>query len=53
MMLKLLDCTHINKMIFILFDLLTKNRRLTEYSKFIGLTVKCILKLTKTLNNKI
>lgn len=52
-MLKILENSHIDTMINVLFDLLIKNREKSydNYSKTIGLIIKCILKLTKVLSS--
>jgi hypothetical protein len=49
-MLRILENADPNDMLCVLFDLLIKNRRrITNYSKILGLIIKCILKLTKAL----
>ena len=48
-MLRVLEHADPNAMFNVLFDLLTKNRRLYSYAKILGLIVKCILKLAKAL----
>jgi len=49
-MLRILENSDPNDMFCVLFDLLIKNRkRIHNYSKIIGLIIKCILKLTKAL----
>ena len=48
-MLKILENASPDIIYAMLFDLLIEHRRKSSYSKFIGLIVKCILKLTKVL----
>mmetsp|Transcript_38603 Transcript_38603/g.34305 ORF Transcript_38603/g.34305 Transcript_38603/m.34305 type:complete len:261 (+) Transcript_38603:4361-5143(+) len=48
-MLRILENSNPNDMFCILFDLLIKNRRQHTYAKILGLIIKCILKLTKAL----
>lgn len=48
-MLKILENASPDIIYAMLFDLLSEHRRKSAYSKFIGLIVKCILKLTKVL----
>jgi len=48
-MLRILENSNPNDMFSVLFDLLIKNRRGTTYAKVLGLIIKCILKLTKAL----
>jgi len=49
-MLRILENSDPNDMFCVLFDLLIKNRRrINNYSKILGLIIKCILKLTKAL----
>jgi len=48
-MLRLLENAEPNDMFCILFDLLIKHRRINNYSKILGLIIKCVLKLTKAL----
>lgn len=50
LMLKILETCNPNTMFQILFDLLIKHRKICGFSKFIGLIIKCILKLTKILD---
>jgi hypothetical protein len=47
--LRILENSHPNVMFGVLFDLLIKYRRQASYVKILGLIVKCILKLTKVL----
>ena len=49
-MLRVLENAEADDMFNVLFDLLIKNRRVHSYAKILGLIVKCILKLTKALN---
>lgn len=49
LMLKLLETCYPNTMFQILFDLLIRYRRQSSYTKFLGLVVKSILKLTKAM----
>ena len=48
-MLRVLENADPNDMFGILFDLLIKHRRVNNYSKILGLIIKCVLKLTKAL----
>lgn len=49
-MLRILENAEPNDMLCVLFDLLISNRRKsTAYNKTLGLIIKCILKLTKAL----
>ena len=48
-MLRVLENTNSNTIFAVLFDLLIKYRRVHTYAKILGLIVKCILKLTKSL----
>ena len=50
LMLKILETCNPNTMFQLLFDLLIKHRKICGFSKFIGLIIKCILKLTKILD---
>ena len=52
-MLRVLENTNSNTMFAVLFDLLIKYRRIHTYAKILGLIVKCILKLTKALEQLI
>jgi hypothetical protein len=48
-MLRILENSNANDMFSVLFDLLIKNRRLSNYAKILGLIIKCTLKLAKAL----
>lgn len=48
-MLRMLENSNINDMFGVLLDLLIKYRRAGVYSKILGLNIKCILKLTKSI----
>ena len=48
-MLRILENANPNDVFSVLFDLLTKYRKLYSYAKILGLIIKCILKLTKCL----
>ena len=48
-MLRILEHANPNDAYSMLFDLLIKYRRLHSYAKILGLIIKCVLKLTKCL----
>lgn len=50
-MLRMLENSNINDMFGVLLDLLIKYRRMGVYSKILGLNIKCILKLTKSIES--
>ncbi|KAL4477492.1 hypothetical protein ABPG74_002642 [Tetrahymena malaccensis] len=53
LMLRVLENGEINNMLQILFDLLIFYRRKSEYSKYIAIIIRCILKLAKVLRDDI
>ena len=52
-MILLLDYSDPSVMYNVLFDCLVKYRRLSSNSKYISLIIKCLLKITRDLTNKI
>ena len=49
-MLRILENSNLNDIFCVLFDLLINYRRKHMYAKILGLIIKCILKLTKSLD---
>lgn len=51
LMLTILEVCSPNTIYQVLFDLMIKHRKLNPFSKFIALLIKCLLKLTKIMEN--